>query len=251
MIRISQLKLEVPHNEKQLTLKIAKQLRIKESDILSYEIRKLSIDARKKPQIYYIYVVDVEVNNEKQILLKIKDATIQPVENKPFIFKCSGEKMLSERPVIIGSGPAGLFCAYMLSQNGYCPILLEQGEDVDKRSQSVEEFWNGGKLKKHSNVQFGEGGAGTFSDGKLNTLVKDKYGRNNKVLEIFVDNGAPSEILYEAKPHIGTDILKTVVKNMRNRIIEWGGTVLFESCVTDICFANNDGRLVGACFCAF
>ena len=244
MIRISQLKLEVPHNEKQLTLKIAKQLRIKESDILSYEIRKLSIDARKKPQIYYIYVVDVEVNNEKQILLKIKDATIQPVENKPFIFKCSGKKMLSERPIIIGSGPAGLFCAYMLSQNGYCPILLEQGEDVDKRSQSVEEFWNGGKLKKHSNVQFGEGGAGTFSDGKLNTLVKDKYGRNNKVLEIFVDNGAPSEILYEAKPHIGTDILKTVVKNMRNRIEKWGGEVHFESTVTDIAFENNTVKSV-------
>ena len=244
MIRISQLKLEVPHNEKNLVSKIAKQLRIKGSDILSYEIRKLSIDARKKPQIYYIYVVDVEVNNEKQILLKIKDATIQPVENIPYIFTCTGEKMLSERPVIIGSGPAGLFCAYMLSQNGYCPILLEQGEDVDKRSLSVEEFWNGGKLKKHSNVQFGEGGAGTFSDGKLNTLVKDKYGRNKKVLEIFVDNGAPSEILYDAKPHIGTDILKTVVKNMRNRIEKWGGEVRFESAVTDINFENDTVKSV-------
>ena len=244
MIRISQLKLEVPHNEKQLVSKIAKQLRIKGSDILSYEIRKLSIDARKKPQIYYIYVVDVEVNNEKQILLKIKDATIQPVENIPYIFTCTGERMLSERPVIIGSGPAGLFCAYMLSQNGYCPILLEQGENVDKRSQSVEEFWNGGKLNKHSNVQFGEGGAGTFSDGKLNTLVKDKYGRNKKVLEIFVDNGAPSEILYDAKPHIGTDILKTVVKNMRNRIEKWGGEVRFESAVTDINFENDTVKSV-------
>lgn len=239
MIRISQLKLEVPHNEKQLVSKIAKHLRIKETDILSYEIQKLSIDARKKPQIYYIYVVDVKTNNEKHILAKVKDATIQLIEKKPYVFSCTGEKMLSNRPVIIGSGPAGLFCAYMLSQNGYCPILLEQGEDVEKRSQSVEEFWNGGKLKKHSNVQFGEGGAGTFSDGKLNTLVKDKYGRNKKVLEIFVENGAPYEILYEAKPHIGTDILKNVVKNMRNRIIEWGGEVRFESTVTDIAFDNN------------
>ena len=239
MIRISQLKLEVPHNEKQLISKIAKQLRIKETDILSYEIQKLSIDARKKPLIYYIYVVDVKINNEKQVLTRVKDGSIQLVRKNPYVFSCTGEKMLSNRPVIIGSGPAGLFCAYMLSQNGYCPILLEQGEDVEKRSQSVEEFWNGGKLKKHSNVQFGEGGAGTFSDGKLNTLVKDKYGRNKKVLEIFVENGAPHEILYDSKPHIGTDILKNVVKNMRNRIIEWGGEVRFESTVTDISFDNN------------
>ena len=127
----------------------------------------------------------------------------------------------------------------MLSKYGYCPILLEQGEDVDKRSESVENFWNGEGLKKHSNVQFGEGGAGTFSDGKLNTLVKDKYGRNKKVLEVFVENGAAKNILYEAKPHIGTDILKNVVKNMRNEIICNGGKVLFEKCVTDICFENN------------
>lgn len=239
MIRISQLKLNIPHNEKQLVSKIAKQLRINEADILAYEIRKLSIDARKKPQIYYIYVVDVKVNNEKQILSGGKDANIQQVEEKTYVFPYTGKKMLLNRPVIIGSGPAGLFCAYMLSQNGYCPILLEQGEDVDKRSQSVEEFWNGGKLKKHSNVQFGEGGAGTFSDGKLNTLVKDKYGRNRKVLEIFVENGAPCEILYDSKPHIGTDILKMIVKNMRNRIIEWGGEVCFESAVTNISFVNN------------
>ena len=239
MIRISQLKLEVPHNEKQFVSKIAKQLRISESEILSYEIQKLSIDARKKPQIYYIYVVDVKVNNEKQLLSKIKDNTVMKVEKKDYVFQCIGEKVLVNRPVIIGSGPAGLFCAYMLSKNGYNPILYEQGEDVDKRSKSVEDFWNGGKLKKHSNVQFGEGGAGTFSDGKLNTLVKDKYGRNKKVLEIFVENGAPENILYEAKPHIGTDILKTVIKNMRNRILEWGGEVCFESTVTDIIFENN------------
>ena len=239
MIRISQLKLEVPHKEKQLLTKIAKQLRISESEILSYEIQKLSIDARKKPQIYYIYVVDVKVNNEKQVLSKIKDNTVQKVEKQNYVFNCAGEKDLANRPVIIGSGPAGLFCAYMLSQYGYEPILLEQGEDVDKRSKSVEDFWNGGKLKKHSNVQFGEGGAGTFSDGKLNTLVKDKYGRNKKVLEIFVENGAPENILYEAKPHIGTDILKTVIKNMRNRIVSWGGEVCFESTVTDIIFENN------------
>jgi len=239
MIRISQLKLEVPHDEKHLIAKIAKQLRINETEILSYEIQKLSIDARKKPQIFYIYVVDVKVNNEKQVLAKVKDNTIQAVEQKKYVFQCTGNKKFKNRPVIIGSGPAGLFCAYMLSQYGYCPILLEQGEDVDKRSQSVEDFWKGKELKKRSNVQFGEGGAGTFSDGKLNTLVKDKYGRNKKVLEIFVENGAPKNILYDAKPHIGTDILKAVIKNMRNHIIKWGGEVYFESCVTNLSFENN------------
>ncbi len=239
MIRISQLKLEINHSREQLVSKICKTLRISESMLIGYQIQKMSIDARKKPQIFYIYVVDVEVNNEKQVISKVKDNNVSVVVNKPYAFSCSGDKKLSLRPIVIGSGPAGLFCAYMLSENGYCPILLEQGEDVDKRSETVEKFWSTGVLKKHSNVQFGEGGAGTFSDGKLNTLVKDKYGRNKKVLEVFVENGAPENILYEAKPHIGTDILKTVVKNMRNRIIEWGGDVFFEKQVTDITFEEN------------
>lgn len=239
MIQISQLKLEVNHNEKQLVSKICKTLRIGEAALKSYQIQKMSIDARRKPQIFYIYVVDVEVNNEKQVLAKIKDNTVQKIVKKPYVFACTGNGKLTRKPIVIGSGPAGLFCAYMLAENGYCPILLEQGEDVDKRSESVEKFWREGTLKKYSNVQFGEGGAGTFSDGKLNTLVKDKYGRNRKVLEVFVENGAPEKILYEAKPHIGTDVLKVVVKNMRNRILEWGGCVLFEKKVTDIKFSDN------------
>ena len=246
MIRISQLKLEVNlnHTEKQLVSKICKILHINQDMLKSYEIQKLSIDARWKPQIFYIYVVDVQVNNEKQVLSKIKDKNVQKVEKAPYVFSCTGTEKLNYPPVIIGSGPAGLFCAYMLAQNGYKPVLLEQGEDVDKRSESVEKFWQGGDLKKHSNVQFGEGGAGTFSDGKLNTLVKDKYGRNKKVLSVFVENGAPENILYEAKPHIGTDILKTVVKNMRKRIINWGGQVYFEKKVTDIEFDKNHVKSV-------
>ena len=164
MIRISQLKLEVNHTEKQLVSKICKVLHINQDMLKSYEIQKLSIDARWKPQIFYIYVVDVQVNNEKQVLSKIKDKNVQKIENKPYIFSCTGTDKLNQPPVIIGAGPAGLFCAYMLAQNGYKPILLEQGEDVDKRSESVERFWQVGDLKKHANVQFGEGGAGTFSD---------------------------------------------------------------------------------------
>lgn len=239
MIRVSQLKLDVLHTEKQLVSKICKILNIQKDMIKSYQIQKMSVDARKKPQIFYIYVIDVDVSDEKKVLSKVKDKNVQLVTENPYIFSCTGFKKLINKPVIIGAGPAGLFCAYMLAMNGYCPVLLEQGEDVDKRCESVENFWNGGLLKEKSNVQFGEGGAGTFSDGKLNTLVKDKYGRNKKVLEIFVENGAPENILYDAKPHIGTDILKSVVKNMRNRIISWGGCVLFEKCVTDILFENQ------------
>lgn len=239
MIRISQLKLDVLHTEKQLVSKICKILNIQKDMIKSYQIQKMSVDARKKPQIFYIYVIDVDVSDEKKVLSKVEEKNVQLVTENPYIFPCTGLKIFVNKPIIIGAGPAGLFCAYMLAMNGYCPVLLEQGEDVDKRCESVENFWNGGLLKEKSNVQFGEGGAGTFSDGKLNTLVKDKYGRNKKVLEIFVENGAPENILYDAKPHIGTDILKSVVKNMRNRIISWGGCVLFEKCVTDILFENQ------------
>ena len=124
MIRISQLKLDVNHDEKQLVSKICKQLHINETMLQSYQIQKMSIDARKKPQIFYIYVVDVEVNNEKQVLAKIKDVTIQKVVKEPYVFSCAGDKKLANKPVIVGSGPAGLFCAYMLSKYGYCPILL-------------------------------------------------------------------------------------------------------------------------------
>lgn len=151
--------------------------------------------------------------------------------------------MLSHRPVIIGAGPAGLFCAYFLAMHGYQPVLLERGKDVDAREQDVEHFWATGELNPESNVQFGEGGAGTFSDGKLNTLVKDKDGKGRKVLEVFVECGAQEAILYENKPHIGTDVLKKVVRTMREKIISMGGEVRFQSQVTDICTEN--GRLKG------
>ena len=142
--------------------------------------------------------------------------------------------------MIIGTGPAGLFCGYHLARMGYRPILLERGAAVDERIQDVENFWNGGELKSNSNVQFGEGGAGTFSDGKLNTLVNDKFGRNTEVLRIFVENGAPEHILYESKPHIGTDVLAKVVVNMRNAIISMGGEVRFHNLVTDVLYHENE-----------
>lgn len=240
MIRISQLKLEVCHNQEEMLNKICRLLHTSKEDIKSFQIQKMSIDARKKPQIFYTYVVDVDVKNEKKVLSKNKDSSIVKIEKTPYLFQISGTKTLANKPIIIGSGPAGLFCAYMLAENGYCPILLEQGEDVEKRTKSVEEFWENGTLKPFSNVQFGEGGAGTFSDGKLNTLVKDKYGRNRKVLEIFVKHGADESILYDSKAHIGTDVLKNVIKNMRLYIESLGGQVLFQKKVTDILLTEQN-----------
>lgn len=241
MIRIGQLKLHPNHSEQELLQKIAKTLRIPEQEILRFQIRKQSIDARKKPQIQYVYTVDVEVKNEKQILKRQKGSQISIAGETLYQFPMTGTKRLDYRPVIIGSGPAGLFCAYLLAEHGFCPVVYERGASVEERTADIETFWTTGVLKPDSNVQFGEGGAGTFSDGKLNTLVKDADGRNRKVLEIFVENGAPEEILYQAKPHIGTDILTDVVRNMRNRIIQWGGEVHFHSQLMD--FKLEHGEL--------
>lgn len=241
MIRIGQLKLQPDHTEKDLLQKIAKTLHISERDVVSYQIKKQSIDARKKPDLKFVYTIDVTVKNETQVLRKQKGNTVSLVKESPYVFKAIGELNMQHRPIIIGSGPAGMFCAYMLAQHGYRPILFERGASVGERKADVEAFWNTGKLNPNSNVQFGEGGAGTFSDGKLNTLVKDSFGRNKKVLEIFVENGAPKEILYMSKPHIGTDILVNVVRNMREKIIAWGGEVHFHSQFTD--FELKEGKL--------
>lgn len=241
MIRIGQLKLNPDHSEKELVQKIAKTLRISEKEILGFQIKKQSIDARKKPELKYVYTVDVKLQNEQQILKKQKNAQISSVNESVYAFPKTGVTPCKHRPVIIGCGPAGMFCAYLLAEHGYKPILFERGASVEERINDIETFCNTGVLKEQSNVQFGEGGAGTFSDGKLNTLVKDAHGRNKKVLQIFVDNGAPKEILYINKPHIGTDVLIDVVRNMRNQILAWGGEIHFHSQFTD--FALENGKL--------
>ncbi len=241
MLRITQLKLALPHSEAQIEKAIKKALRLKDG-AFSYKIKKESVDARKKPELYTVYTVDVTLNggvSEKKVLRDCKNKNVSLAEEKPYVFPKAGEKELQRRPVIVGMGPAGLFCGLMLSRAGYRPILLERGQDVRTRQKDVEQFWAGGRLNPESNVQFGEGGAGTFSDGKLNTLVRDVSGRNTKVLEEFVRAGAPAHILYKNKPHIGTDVLRTVVEHMREEMISYGAQVRFGAKVTDICIKNS------------
>lgn len=240
MIRLNQIKINVisDNHESILDSRIKQMLKI--NSYLSYEIVKRSIDARRKPELYWVYTVDVAVNDENKVLKKsrCKNATI----SSDVRYRWPAGEVGKLRPVIIGMGPAGLFCGYMLAKAGDRPIICERGRDVDTRTEDVTRFWETGELNLKSNVQFGEGGAGAFSDGKLTTLVNDKTGRNKEVLKILVENGAPENILYDSKPHIGTDVLKDVVKNIRKAIIAYGGEVRFDHRLIDI---NNpeDGIL--------
>lgn len=243
MIRIHQIKSKPEEGEEKLKKKAAAILRVDEKEILTLQVVKRSLDARKKPDLFYSYVVDAEVEKEEKIYKKAcsgqQAGNISLVKREPYCFPTERGEQKIKRPVIVGMGPAGLFCGYYLAKAGFMPIILERGKDVDERQKDVDAFWEKGLLHPESNVQFGEGGAGTFSDGKLNTLVKDKYGRNGEVLRLLCEFGAPQEILYESKPHIGTDILKRVVKGIRQEIERLGGEVCFESQMTDLGIKNN------------
>lgn len=242
MIKITQLKLPVGHSEDAVSEKVQKMLRIPAADIHKIELFKRSLDARKTP-LMYSYQVGVYADGEEKLVKKLKNKDITLETPVSYHFPESGEQPLNERPVVIGAGPAGLFCAYELAKAGYRPLLLERGDAVEERRKKVDEFWNTGKLDTSSNVQFGEGGAGTFSDGKLNTLVKDRQGRSRYVLKTFVRFGAADDILYESKPHIGTDVLISVVKNIREEIIRLGGEICFRSQMTALLLEN--GRVAG------
>ena len=242
MIRISQLRLPCGYAAGALENKIGKTLRM-EGRSLTYTIVRHSVDARKKPQLFDTYTVDVDTGlgpgGEAALLKRLKNRNVTIAPEEDYCFPVGGGERLSHRPVVIGAGPAGLFCALFLAEHGYRPLLIERGRPMEQRTADVEQFWKTGILDPASNVQFGEGGAGTFSDGKLNTQVNDRTGRSTQVLRIFVEAGAPDSILYEGKPHIGTDRLRQVIPQIRRRIEEAGGEVRFGCVCTGFTYEEN------------
>ena len=243
MIRISQIKLPIRHTKEDMLQAIAKALRLSPGRIRGYEIMKQSIDARKN-EIKYIYTVGVTLadangESESAAVKHSRNTNVTIADSVKYSFYPTGRNQLLHRPVVVGTGPAGLYCAWLLAKHGYQPLVIERGEEAAKRIQTVEHFWSTNELNTESNVQFGEGGAGTFSDGKLNTMVKDASNRYRFVLDNFVTHGAPSDILYLNKPHIGTDKLRDVVVNIRNDIVQMGGEVRFGTKLTDLIIENG------------
>ena len=244
MIRINNIKLAPGYSTEQLYEAAAKKLHTDVSQITTLKIARRSVDARKKDDIRVVFQLDVDLEkNAAREVLKRHDKDISMTAPKPYIFPAVSSVQPDERPVVAGMGPAGLFCACHLAQAGLDPIVIERGAPIPERSAAVNAFWQGGPLDPENNVQFGEGGAGTFSDGKLNTAVKDTAGRGRRVLELFVRYGAPSDILYEQRPHIGTDVLKDVIMNMRGEMAAMGADIRFHTKLSAI--EHENGRLTG------
>ena len=241
MIRIRDIAFPPEHDHNQLLFEAARLLKISGSKIRRLTIVRRSIDARKKPDIKVIYTVDVAVDGSENKILKQSGCKRAAIVTGSYYKAPKTSLRPEKRPVVVGFGPAGMFCALVLAMAGLKPIVLERGEDAVTRHEKVETFWKTGKLDARSNVQFGEGGAGTFSDGKLNTGVNNP--RIGWILERFVEFGAHEEILYDAKPHVGTDVLLDVVQNLRKKVIALGGEVHFNSQVVNIRMEN--GRLSG------
>ncbi|MCQ2420177.1 MAG: hypothetical protein MJ118_03490 [Clostridia bacterium] len=242
MIRIRDISLSAYDDMSALARSAAKQLRIKQSDIKQLDIRRRSVDARKKSDVRIIYTVDVAIKEREDKILKMARCPKAEIA-KDFEYQVPMPAVIPDsRPVIVGFGPAGMFCALVLSMAGLRPIVLERGQDAETRHARVAQFWETGRLDPDCNVQFGEGGAGTFSDGKLNSGIKNE--RTGWILEQFADAGAEGNILYDAKPHIGTDVLLTVVQNLRKKIIHYGGEVRFGTKLTGIRMEN--GKVIAA-----
>ena len=243
MIRMTGIKLRPEEGEELLLSKICRRLRLSEKDIKNYYITKKSIDARKKEAPVWVYQVDVELGRREESVLKgLKGPQIRVAPQEAYQFPKT-DRVFRCRPVIAGTGPAGLFCGYLLALAGYAPVLIERGGPVAEREAAVRKFWETGILDTECNVQFGEGGAGTFSDGKLNTLTKDPMLRGRKVLEIFAAMGAGEEILSDSRPHIGTDVLKEVLQNMRREMEGLGCEFRFHTKLVDL--ELSGGRLLG------
>ena len=240
MIRITEIKLPLEHESSDIQAAIIKKLGINTADLLDYSIFKRGVDARKANAILLAYTVDVTVQGEAKILAKLrKDPHVKVAPDTSYHFVAQAPSGLKNRPIIIGLGPSGLFAALILAQSGFKPLVLERGKAVRERTKDTFNFWRKSKLNTESNVQFGEGGAGTFSDGKLYSQIKDPKHYGRKVLNEFVIAGAPEEILYVSHPHIGTFRLVSMVEKMRETIIALGGEIRFESRVDDIEIALN------------
>ncbi|HTZ00510.1 MAG TPA: NAD(P)/FAD-dependent oxidoreductase [Rhodocyclaceae bacterium] len=240
MLRLTELKLPLDHREADLKGAILRRLRLPAKDLLGYTIHRRGYDARKRSNVVFTYSVDLELADEAAVLKRLAgDRNLGPTPDMAYRFVAKAPAGFVNRPVVVGAGPCGLFAALLLAQMGFRPILLERGKEVRERTKDTWGLWREGRLDPESNVQFGEGGAGTFSDGKLHSQIKDPGHRGRKVLTEFVAAGAPAEILYVSKPHIGTFRLVRVVENMRATIESLGGEIRFQSRVADLEIARD------------
>ncbi|GAB2926877.1 NAD(P)/FAD-dependent oxidoreductase [Rheinheimera gaetbuli] len=240
MLRLTEIKLPLDHDENAINTAILQKLELKPEQLHNVTVFKRGFDARKKTAIQLIYTLDIEVDNEAALLKKFaKDQHVKPTPDTSYKFVAQAPEQLTERPIVIGLGPCGLFAGLLLAQMGFKPIILERGKEVRERTKDTFGFWRGKELNPESNVQYGEGGAGTFSDGKLYSQVKDPKHYGRKVMSEFVAAGAPEEIMYVSKPHIGTFKLVAMVEKMRAKIIELGGEIRFSSRVDDLHIDNG------------
>ncbi len=241
MIRVTELALPLDHPEDALRAALLQRLQLRDADLLHFTVFKRSYDARKKnSEIKFVYIVDLAVKNEAAVLERFADDThVRPAPDTAYYSVAEAPANLSERPIVVGLGPCGLFAALLLAQMGFRPIVLERGKDVRRRTKDTWALWRKKQLSPESNVQFGEGGAGLFSDGKLYSQIKDPKFYGRKVMAEFVKAGAPEEILFVSKPHIGTFRLTGVVSRMRDEIIKLGGEIRFQQKVTDLMVENG------------
>ena len=244
MIRVTELALPLDHPPEALRAAIVQRLGLQDDELLDFTVFKRSYDARKKnSEIKFVYIIDLDVRNEAAVLQRLADDThVRPAPDTAYYPVAEAPAGLSERPLVVGLGPCGLFAALLLAQMGFRPIVLERGKDVRRRTKDTWALWRNKQLSPESNVQFGEGGAGLFSDGKLYSQIKDPRFYGRKVMAEFVKAGAPEEILYVSKPHIGTFRLTGVVSRMREEIIRLGGEIRFEQKVTDLLLQEGQVR---------